>query len=63
MAVKKVAAKKAPAKKRTTKRTSAGDAFVCGECGLVVTVDQPCTCVDELCDIVCCGVPMKPKKR
>jgi hypothetical protein len=30
-------------------------------CGLAVTVDEVCGCVD-VCDIICCGKPMKPKK-
>jgi hypothetical protein len=34
--------------------------WVCGECGLVVTVDETCGCVD-VCDIMCCGKAMKQK--
>jgi hypothetical protein len=30
-------------------------------CGLVVTVDETCGCV-EACDIVCCDQQMQPKK-
>jgi hypothetical protein len=51
-------AKKAGAAKKGTKK---GDKYVCGVCGLAVTVDEVCGCVD-ICDIVCCGAPMKPKK-
>jgi rubrerythrin len=63
MAVKKAAA----AKKTTTRKTTArkavakGDSYVCEVCGLAVTVDEACGCVD-VCDIICCGQPMKPKK-
>ena len=35
-----------------------GDKYECGECGLVVLVEDPCGC--EPCEIVCCGEPMKP---
>ena len=52
----KVAAK-APAKKQVAR----GDSYVCGVCGLAVTVDESCGCV-EVCDIVCCGEPMKARK-
>jgi hypothetical protein len=37
-----------------------GDKRVCTACGLVVTVDQMCGCVD-VCDLMCCGKPMQPK--
>lgn len=57
MPVKKAAPKKAAAKKKTVK----GDAYVCEVCGLAVSVDEVCGCVD-VCDIICCGKPMKPKK-
>ena len=57
MAVKKAApAKKAPAKKKVAK----GDAYTCEVCGLIVSVDTACCCVDA-CDIICCGKPMKKK--
>jgi hypothetical protein len=49
--------KKAPLKKKVTK----GDSYICGLCGLAVTVDQSCGCVD-FCDIICCGRPMKVQK-
>ncbi len=35
--------------------------YACGVCGIVVSVDEVCGCVDT-CDIVCCGEQMKPKK-
>ncbi len=55
MAVKKT--KKKVAKKGVKK----GDAYQCGVCGLVVTVDEVCGCVDA-CDIICCEKPMKRKR-
>ncbi|HEX7364547.1 MAG TPA: hypothetical protein VF366_05230 [Dehalococcoidia bacterium] len=67
----KAKAKSKPAKKRTAIRkapagkTSRGDSYECELCGLIVTVDETCGCV-EFCDIVCCGEPMKasrPKKK
>ncbi|MBI2831765.1 MAG: hypothetical protein HYX79_05870 [Chloroflexi bacterium] len=73
MAVKKAAtAEKAPARKAAAKKPTAGkaavrkgaskgDSYVCGVCGLAVTVDEDCGCVD-VCDIICCGEPMKAKK-
>lgn len=33
--------------------------LVCGDCGLVVAVEDPCGCG---CVPVCCGTPMKEKK-
>ncbi len=57
MAEKKAApAKKAPAKKRIAK----GASYACEVCGLAVTVDSVCGCVD-VCDIICCSKPMKEK--
>jgi len=34
-----------------------GAKYECGECGLVVVVDEPCGCV--ACELICCEVPMK----
>jgi hypothetical protein len=55
---KKVAtsAKKAPAKKMARK-VSRGDQYSCEVCGLIVSVDETCGCVDA-CDIICCGTEM-----
>ena len=39
-----------------------GDVYKCSVCGLAVTVDEVCGCVDT-CDIICCDKQMKPKKR
>jgi len=71
MAVKK-AAKKPPAKKKavakraaccsTSKaKVKAGDQYKCSVCGLVVSVDETCGCV-ETCDIMCCDTQMKKKR-
>ncbi len=49
--------KTAAAKKKVT----ANDRYTCESCGLVVTVDEACGCVD-VCDIMCCGQPMKRKE-
>lgn len=45
--------------KKTMKK---GEAYQCDVCGLVVTVDEECNCVDS-CDVICCGEGMKPKKK
>jgi hypothetical protein len=55
------ATKKAVAAKKPALKTSKGDAYECGVCGLLVTVDETCGCAD-VCDIICCGKPMKIKK-
>ena len=55
MTVKKVT------KKAAKKGVKKGDAYQCSVCGLVVTVDEVCGCVDY-CDIVCCEKQMKAKK-
>jgi hypothetical protein len=63
MAVKKAApSKKVGAKKSPARKTAKGDSYECEVCGLVVTVDETCGCVD-VCDIICCSKPMKPKAR
>ena len=54
---KKTTTKKTPAKKAVKKEQS----YECEICGLVVTVDEACGCI-ETCDILCCGQPMKKKK-
>jgi len=70
MAVKKEA-KKAPAKKAVAKRAGCktasrakvktGDQYKCSVCGLVVSVDETCGCVQK-CDIICCDSQMKKKR-
>jgi hypothetical protein len=57
-------AAKAPAKaaaKPAAKKIAKGAAYECAVCGLAVTVDEACGCV-EACDIICCGKAMAPKK-
>ncbi len=50
--------KKASAKGNATK----GESYACQSCGLVVTVDEDCGCVDA-CEIVCCDLPMKKTRK
>jgi hypothetical protein len=57
-AVKKVVKKVAKASPKGIKK---GDSYKCSVCGLAVTVDELCGCVDT-CDILCCEKPMKLKK-
>jgi hypothetical protein len=38
-----------------------GEKYKCEECSLIVVVDDPCGCSE--CDLICCGVPMKPVKK
>ncbi len=67
MAQKKVAQKKVAKKpvksaaKRSRKQVKKGDVYSCSVCGLAVTVDETCGCVDA-CDIICCEKPMRPKR-
>jgi hypothetical protein len=49
-------------KKVSKKAVKKGDTYKCTVCGLVVTVDEVCNCVDY-CDLICCGKEMKAKKR
>ncbi len=48
-------------KKAAKKAVRKGDVYKCGVCGLAVTVDEVCGCMDT-CDIICCEKQMKPKK-
>ena len=43
------------------KKVKPGDQYSCEVCGLVVSVDEACGCV-ETCDIICCGEEMKARK-
>ena len=74
MATKKAAAKpaKAAAKKTVMKKSAKpvsrkkkgikkDDKYSCNVCGLVVSVNEECGCI-ETCDIICCGKQMKTKK-
>ena len=40
-----------------------GEKYECGECGMIVVVEDECGC--EECDIICCETPMKkvPAKK
>jgi hypothetical protein len=55
---KKPAAKKTAGKK---KGSVPGTKYACDVCGLVVSVDNVCGCV-ETCDLICCGKQMKKKR-
>lgn len=46
-----------PAAKAATK----GDTLECEVCGLSVVVDEECGCA-EAHEIICCDMPMKPKR-
>jgi hypothetical protein len=50
------------AKKVSKKSVKKGEKYQCGVCGLAVTVDEICGCIDT-CDIICCEKPMKAKKK
>ena len=54
-------AERKTSKKVSKKAVKKGDAYQCGVCGLVVTVDEERDCVDAG-DIICCGEEMKPKQ-
>lgn len=54
-------AEKKGAKKVSKKGVKKGASYQCTVCGLVVSVDEVCGCVDT-CDIICCEKQMKPKK-
>ncbi len=58
--IKKPVAKAAPAKAAPKKTSRIGAKYACGDCGLLVTVDQDCDC--PTVDLVCCGTPMKKKR-
>ncbi|MCM8799099.1 MAG: hypothetical protein NC821_06595 [Candidatus Omnitrophica bacterium] len=45
----------------TKKKAEKKARYICEVCGLAITVDNVCSCVD-VCDIICCGQEMKPKK-
>ncbi len=55
---KKTVKRKVPKKQQELK---SGSRYQCRVCGLAVTIDQVCGCVD-FCDIICCGEQMKPSK-
>jgi hypothetical protein len=49
-------------KTKRASRVKKGARYGCDECGLVVTVSEPCGCF-EAHDLLCCGAPMKPKRK
>jgi hypothetical protein len=53
---------KKPVKKAAKKTMKKGEGYQCTVCGLAITIDELCGCVDA-CDIVCCEKPMKPKRK
>ncbi len=61
MAVKKAVSKRVPAKKAVARKMNVGDTYACSTCGLTLTIDDVCSCVDA-CDIICCEGPMKKKR-
>ena len=62
MPTKKTGARKSGASQTTAKgRKKAGDQYLCESCGLAVTVDEPCCCINP-CDLICCDLPMKKKR-
>jgi hypothetical protein len=62
MAIKKAVTKKAAAKKPAAKGKSKRiQSYACGVCGLAVTVDEDCGCVESH-DIICCDTPMKKRR-
>jgi hypothetical protein len=52
---KKPSRKPAPGK---SEEMELGSGYECSICGLAVSVDKVCGCIDT-CDIVCCGEPMQ----
>ncbi len=59
-AAERPAAQKTPSRRGRGKVTQ-GNRYSCDVCGLVVSVDEVCGCVDT-CDLICCGEEMKLKK-
>jgi len=57
-AAKPAAAKATKPAKTGKKKVRPRDQYSCEVCGLVVSVDEACGCIDA-CDIVCCGQQMK----
>ncbi len=62
-AVVKKTVKKAGKKaiKSSKNKRSIGDKYSCATCGLVITIDQNCDCVED-CYVVCCGEAMQSGK-
>ncbi len=47
--------------KKTVKSNKQKKKMYCEKCGLIVTIDNVCGCVEE-CDLICCGQQLKEKK-
>jgi len=60
-AAKPAAAKATKPARTAKKKVKSGDRYACEVCGLVVSVDEACGCVDA-CDIICCGEEMTARK-
>jgi len=60
-AAKPAAAKATKPARTAKKKVKSGDRYACEVCGLVVSVDEACGCVDA-CDIICCGEEMRATK-
>jgi hypothetical protein len=52
--------KKPVAKSAPKKPSRAGSRYACGDCGMVVVLEEDCGC--QTIDLVCCGTPMKKKR-
>lgn len=62
METKKAGARKSGASRTVSKgKKNAGDQYTCETCGLGITVEEECCCVNP-CDLVCCDSPMKKKR-
>ena len=48
-------------KTQAAKKSKAKENYACTVCGLLITVNNVCNCV-EACDIVCCNEPMRKKR-
>ncbi len=59
----KTTSRKTTGKKTGKKKVSImeGGKYACRICGLAVTVDTACGCAEAV-HLVCCDVPMEPKK-
>lgn len=49
--------KKAKAKIAKRAKAKKGNKYICNECGVVLSVDSPCSC--DTCDPICCGEAMQ----
>ena len=50
-----------PTKTTAKPKIKKGDKYQCSVCDIAISIDEVCSCVD-VCDIICCGKQMKPKK-